>query len=276
MNSAKFSLMFAALLSMLGGEMSAKVRKNIRPEDHFYRRRVVNRIDLGEKINQPIIRQQSGIYSGSQSPSNQGIIAALLAGLEAGKYFAYDPDNLEQPMNYEEVQARMQAFQQAIEPDFEEFEDEFIAPAEDEFITEDEFLMDELEFPEEGNQETVIDLAPYESVIQFIEDRIFDKNASEMVYHIDWFQVIWTDPGETLPEKYLVCFRYEDIMEVLAETQWHNRYNDAESKNLAEIFDLRLFHSYITDVSGSGVASLPEAEQRRQELLEFEHHLWSY
>ncbi|MEZ4684878.1 MAG: hypothetical protein R3B47_02090 [Bacteroidia bacterium] len=43
---------------------------------------------------------------------------------------------------------------------------------------------------------------------------------------------------------------------------------------MREVFEMRLFHSFITEVSGVGVTSLPEAEQRRQQLVEFEHYLW--
>ena len=109
-----------------------------------------------------------------------------------------------------------------------------------------------------------------------MEDRIFDKNRGEMVYRYDYFQLIWTDPGETLPEKELCVFRYADVSETLDEVVWINRHNDAERRSIKEIFDLRLFNSFIINVSGSGVTSLPEAERRRQQLVEYEHHLWNY
>jgi hypothetical protein len=74
----------------------------------------------------------------------------------------------------------------------------------------------------------------------------------------------------------LCTFRYKDIIPVLEQAQWKNRYNDAAYLTFKEVFDLRLFHSFIIDVSGNGAKSLQEAEYRRQKLVEFEHHLWSY
>ena len=46
--------------------------------------------------------------------------------------------------------------------------------------------------------------------------------------------------------------------------------------NMREIFELRLFSSYIINVSGRGVRTLAEADFRRNQLVEFEHHLWCY
>jgi len=117
---------------------------------------------------------------------------------------------------------------------------------------------------------------PFERVIHFVEDRIFDKNRSDMVYDIQFIEIVWVDPNETLPERVLCTFRYEDVVETLASTQWKNRFNDAEYKNMREVFELRMFHSYIINLSGEGIVTLDEAEYRRQQLVEFEHHLWSY
>lgn len=234
---------------------------------------MVNRIDLGEKINRPLIQAQSEIYETSQNYRYQGLIVALLAGLKEGKYVAYEPEKLNQSLSYEDILARIQDFDYL--PDDEPFiepEDDFPS---DEWISED-YVEDD--FPEADAivEDGGIDYAPFEAVVQFVEDRIFDKNRGEMVYQIDHIQLIWSDPGEALPEKYLASFRYEDVYDMLNQVQWTNRFNDAESRTLAEIFDLRLFNSYIINVSGDGVNDLPEAERRRQALVEYEHHLWHY
>ena len=269
------------LLCFLAGSLSLEVmgqRRNIRSEDHFFRRRVVNRIDLGEKINRPLIQAQSEIYATSQDFRYKGMVAAIMHGLKEGKYVAYEPDQLNKALSYDDLVERIQSFDDNLDEAYSE--DEFIEEEED---PSDEWIVAEDDFPDDFLLEEVdeipsgeIDLAPFEVVIQFVEDWIFDKNRGEMVYQIDHFQIIWSDPGETLPEKYLASFRYEDVQQVLDQAQWTNRFNEAESRTLAEIFDLRLFNSYIINVSGSGVASLPEAELRRQALIEYEHHLWHF
>ena len=263
--------MTALIVCITGGILA---QAPVRIDDHFYRRRVVNRIDLGEKINRPLVQSLSSIY-GELSQTNRGLVGLLLQGMKEGKVVAYHPDSTSVPLSYEEVVRRMQDF--SFIPD--ELSEEEVAADWDEFPDEDGWVAEPEELGEgdlSGSLDPLDDLGPYETVIQFVEDRIFDKNRGEMVYHIDYFQVIWSDPGETLPEKYLVNFRYKDVMDLMDEAIWVNRFNDAERRTLKEIFDLRLFHSYIINVSGNGARSLPEAELRRQALVEYEHHLWHY
>ncbi|GAB4404183.1 MAG: hypothetical protein OHK0039_04230 [Bacteroidia bacterium] len=271
-----------------------------RPEDHFWRRKVVNRIDLNEKINFPLIRQESGYYVDGQYAEKNGIIAALFNGLKAGEYTAYDPDSLKKPLTYEDVVRKMQEIEGSLEGesdfdeeyaedtgdggDFESFEGEDTGDdwgfEDEDFGTED--YADETTggFDDLGGGVDVdgyrFDTAPFESVIQFVENRIFDKTRSDMVYDIEFIEIIWTDPGEALPEKRFCTFRYKDVLKTLDQTQWKNRFNDAEYKTMREIFELRLFHSYMIDVSGDLIRALPDAEDRRQKLVEFEHHLWCY
>lgn len=263
-----------------------------RIEDHFWRRKVVNRIDLNEKINAPLIKRESPFYTENQNSETEGLVMALFHGLKAGKFVAFHPDSLKKSLSYDDVLKRIQEFEGSLEgpgefdTDLEgdggEFED-FEGDSEWGFDEGDEFGTGE-DFDDLGDDDIFggggfmgdFDPGPYENVIHFVEDRIFDKNRSDMVYDIQFIEIIWTDPGETLPEKKLCTFAYKDVLETLDDSQWKNRFNDAEYKTLREVFELRLFHSYIINVSGEGLRSLQEAEARRQKLIEFEHHLWSF
>lgn len=274
-----------------------------RKDDHFWRRKIVNRIDLNEKINKPLIALEDRFYTDeSQYTEKEGLIKSLFNGLKKGLYVAYHPDSLEVALSYDDVLKRIQDNEgslvgdgddlEGLEGEGEGFEESgFDEGFEDEGFEEEEWgFEDDSEFAEEFDDMSgegdagagdpaemgEFDTGPYENVIHFVEDRIFDKTVSDMVYNIEFIEIIWTDPGETLPEKRLCVFRYEDILETLEGTQWKNRYNDAEYRSMKEIFDMRLFHSYILNVSGNGVNSLDEAEHRREQLVEFEHHLWSY
>ncbi|MEM7656209.1 MAG: hypothetical protein AAF399_08785 [Bacteroidota bacterium] len=267
-----------------------------RLDDHFWRRKVVNRIDLTEKINGPLTKRESPFYTDNQYEFSNGLVMTLFDGLKEGHFPAYHPDSLGVPIGYDVVLRRIQEFEGSLSGGEDDFDDGF---GEDEgFGMEedagddwgfggdefgDEFGDDEFgdEFSEDaltggGGFEGDFDPAPFENVIQFVEDRIFDKNRSDMVYDIQFIEIVWTDPGETLPEKKLCTFTYDEVIDYLDNAQWKNRFNDAQYKTMREVFELRLFHSYIIDVSGEGLRSLEEAEQRRQELIEFEHHLWSY
>lgn len=285
---------------MVGFCLQAVAQFPPRSEDHFWRRKVVNRIDLSEKVNAPLIKRESYRYTDGQYAETEGLILALFNGLKAGKYNAYNPDSLSKPMSYEAVLRRIQEIEGSLsgEADFDaDYSmddtggdggfDDFGGDAgtDDWGFADDGFGGDD--FADDLGGDPLLeggggfgggdfDPAPFESVIQFVENRIFDKNRSDMIYDIELIEVIWTDPGEALPEKYLCTFRYDEVLETLDNTQWKNRFNDAEYKTLREVFEMRLFHSYITDVSGVGVRTLEESESRRQQLVEFEHHLWSY
>lgn len=269
-----------------------------RPDDHFWRRKVVNRIDLNEKINAPLVKRENKFYTEGQYAEKEGLVMCLFNGLKAGKYVAYHPDSLSKTLNYDDVLKRIREIEGSLSGSGEDFDDElagdgaaegfssFEGGAGDDGwgdpIGEDAALSpaDDLSAsvaPSAGSGYSGdFDPTPYENVLHFVEDRIFDKTRSDMVYDIQFVEIIWTDPGETLPEKPLCTFRYKDVMETLENTQWKNRFNDAEYKNFREIFEFRMFHSYIINVSGEGLRTLDEAEDRRQKLIEYEHHLWNY
>jgi hypothetical protein len=313
------------LLSMLVAGFTAQAlaqQIRPRPEDHFWRRKVVNRIDLDEKINLPLVALESKYYRTNPDgdevyPEKDGLIAALFNGLKSGAFTALDPDTLTKVLTWEDVLDRIAQKEAAGLADTElppmggegdggesgAFDD---FGGDDPFATGGDDFADPFAAPPGGGTDDMSgdadpfgtvgdpaapgtagapavepandmpDMLPFIRVLQFVEDRIFDKNRSDMVYDIQFLEVIWVDPNETLPEERMCTFRYQDVVEALEATQWKNRYNDAEYKNMREIFELRMFHSYVIEISGVGINSLDEAEYRRQQLVEFEHHLWSY
>jgi hypothetical protein len=292
-------LLFLVLLSGVVTEVVAQIpgaRIPPRVDDHFWRRKVVNRIDLTEKINEPLTYAESpGLYGNPAYGETQGIITALVNGLKSGKYLAYHPDSLNKSLTYEDVVKIANQIEGNGDGGGEEFDEE--DSGFDDFEGGDDFGGDEFGGDEFGDDmgdggtegdsdpagggggaavEGDFSLAAYESVLEFIEDRIFDKNRSDMIYDIQYLRLVWVDPGETLPDKNFVCFRYADVLETLEDTQWKNKFNDAEYRNMREIFELRLFASYIINVSGRGVRTLEESDFRRNQLVEFEHHLWCY
>lgn len=293
-------LAFLSCLVLLSGvmtEVAAQIpgaRIPPRVDDHFWRRKVVNRIDLTEKINEPLTASESpGLYGNPAYGETQGVIVALVNGLKSGKYLAYHPDSLNKSLTYEDVVKIAQQIEGGGGGDGESFDEE--DSGFDDFEGGDDFGGDEFggdEFGDDmgdggtegdsdpaspgGAVEGDFSISAYETALEFIEDRIFDKNRSDMVYDIQFLRLVWVDPGETLPDKNFVCFRYADVLETLEDTQWKNKFNDAEYRNMREIFELRLFNSYIINVSGRGVRDLEESDFRRNQLVEFEHHLWCY
>lgn len=290
----KFAFSILAL-GLLGGPLLAQIPgTNIPPrtDDHFQRNLVVNRIDLDEKINRPLVATtEAALYNGSRYQETNGLIKALVNGLKSGKYLAYDPDNLSKSMTYEEVFEKAQQ-KEGVEDPYQGGED----PEYDPWI-EEESAVDEYGLEESGTAVTGgsgsattaswatgggqvegqdFQLAPFESVIEFIENRIFDKNRSAEIYDIQYIRLVWVDPGETLPDDNFICLKFSDVLETLEATQWKNAFNDAEDRNMREVFEERIFNSFVLNVSGHGSRTLNDAEYQRNKMLDFEHNLWSY
>ena len=258
-----------------------------RRDDHFQRNLVVNRIDMNEKINQPLVASQStSLYSDPVYPETNGLIVALLNGFKSGKYLAYDPDSLNKPLTYTEALDRIQALN-----------GENIDTWGEEEIIDEEPWMDGEEWLEEDNSdgegdiflgeedvygtaassgEGDFEVAPFESVVEFIEGRIFDKNRSATVHDIQFIRMVWVDPNESMPDRNMLCFKFSEVLETLEQTQWTNKFNEAEHRNMREIFEERIFNSFVTNLSDRGVRTLEEAAFRQNQMLDFEHNLWSY
>jgi len=277
-----------------------------RVEDHYWRRRVLMRIDMREKINKPLIpsyiqmSNESNIYapSTSQFGNRAGIVKSLLDGLKDLKYTGFVPDSLDAPRTYDDVYRMLNEIEGGAQPATPAGgAGQTAAPAEDDgggFGDDDGGGFGGDDFGDIGGGDdagagastgpaTAQDAAKFDeilagmnTVLEFVEDRIFDKNKSDMYYDIHYIRLYWVDPQGQLMERPIVAFRYDDIKDILDDTQWRNFYNDAEFRSLREVFELRLFHGVIANVSGSKSLTLEEAEKRRQQMIEFEHHLWQY
>lgn len=291
---------FLALISGLVSDVVAQIpgtRIPPRVEDHFWRRRIVNRIDLTEKINGKLVESEptdiylygAQNYHGGSYGERQGVVVALINGLKSGKYLAYSVDSLTKALTYDDVVKIAQQIQGSggatdglddTDSEFGDFDagDEFGG---DDMNTDDATMEDDSEGDSDpattvAAVEGDFKISDFETVIEFIEDRIFDKNRSDMVYDIQYIRLVWVDPAATIPDKNFICFKYSDVVTTLENCQWRNKYNDAEYRNMREIFELRLFTSIVTNVSATSVPTLDISEFRRNQMVEFEHHLWCY
>lgn len=277
------------------------------PDQEFWKKRVVRRVDLREKINRPLVYHESAYYDKARFTERDGIVAALIKGLRAQQYVAFDPEDWDRTFDYPALVQRMMDFEEAIEnqqASIDFFEDDSgVGRLVQEFnvLMEEEALKTKKEWggfryldsvdvietvaatpPDDSSPYPAaidgyeIDYAQYEESLHIVEDWIFNSRRGALQQHVDYFEVIWTDPTGQLPEKVLARFRWKDVQDVLAQTQWKNRFNDAEVRSIKEVIELRIFHGYAINVGGEPVHSLPEAAEREREMVEFEHNLWSY
>lgn len=257
-----------------------------RLDDHMWRKKVVSRIDLVEKVNEPLVYAETNIYTKGVYGETQGIVNALINCFHDGKYIGYKPDSLTSPMTYDDFVNKMNQINGSGSSGTTGTGDEVDPESGDEGETGDEFGGEETD--DSGSSDVVGGttgedsraknqlIAPLETVLEIIEDRIFDKNRSDMYYDIQYIRLVWIDPSGAVPDANVICFNYKDVMACLEDSQWKNRFNDAEYRNMREIIELRLFHSYVVNVSGWEPNNLQQSDLRKNQMVEYEHHLWCY
>lgn len=171
-----------------------------RIDDHFWRKKVLERIDLEEKLNKPLIYSETKIYTKGKYGETNGIIRALINGYKDGKYVGYQFGALTTPMTYQEFEAKMKGTSYAGGAggdeeggeDEEEFEDE---EGEDSGSSAEQATTDgqqptDTQGSQGSNNSQNSDILRYEKYLGIIEDRIFDKNKSDMYYDIQYICLI--------------------------------------------------------------------------------------
>lgn len=131
------------------------------------------------------------------------------------------------------------------------------------------------------------------TLLQIMEDQIFDKRRSTLYYDILGITLfIPAENFETGINREVATFKYQDLVKLFRsmpeEAIWFNRQNSAEHRNLADAFELRLFNArlikvdnprdqYIADIYGRYPKEHIMASQWLEiELMEREHNLWEY
>lgn len=130
------------------------------------------------------------------------------------------------------------------------------------------------------------------TLIGLKEDVIFDKKRSRFYYDIISLTVYI--PASMNPRGFdqpVATVKFKELIELFKKDNraiWFNRDNDAEHRNYADAFDLRLFSSYIIKVSnpndeliqdtygGDAKAGRYGSEKAALDLMEYEHNLWEF
>lgn len=129
------------------------------------------------------------------------------------------------------------------------------------------------------------------SILEIREDAIFDKQRSRLYYDIQSITVIVPANKTTAGfDKTVASFRYKDLDKLFRSNPncvWYNEQNEAQHKNMADAFDLRLFHARLTKkgnskdddldtIYGGTKQGLIQSQQLEYKLMEMEHNLWEY
>ena len=242
----------------------------------MYRKTVWRTLDLREKQNKPLFAD------------SRQISKVIIAAVKRGELPIYKNDSLTTTITLAEFTENMTMVNEGsdgltpeqIAAGFDQNEDDDWGPeapvANQAVVVSDEF------FPKDLYQ------------LEMKEDAVFDKKRSRMYYDIKAITLVVPATLKTnvkLRGIPVGSFKYSDLVKVFRdhpkEALWINPQNEAEHKNLADAFDLRLFSSFITKVSNPDNASLEDingspqlgmlaSQNAANQLIEYEYNLWSY
>lgn len=281
---------------------------SIRPihtSDQLYRTRVWRRMDLREKQNKPFFSE------------NRWITRVIIESVMNGTLYPYINDSVTTRMSKEQFIENLTIpmdgpalSEEEIAMGFGQEESSDDGWGDDDSWGDDSSSSDDgwgdsnsgqgaegtdLGGAEASSQGETYMFAPKDvSVIEIVEDMIFDKERGRQYYDVQAVTLIL--PPENFPNtgllKEVASFRYKDLIRVFQEnpeiSTWVNPQNSAMHLNLEHAFDLRLFSAHVVKysnpdderivdmVDGSKRQALLKSLEYEYDLLEREHELWEY
>jgi len=229
----------------------------IREADVFWAKRIWRVIDVREKMNLPFKYPQ------------QPLIEILHVAAKNGEITVYDPsvtdaDQFKQVMSVDEVKklgTRIDTVMQ-INP---------VTLEEEQVIQKNDLTWDKI--------------VKY----RVKEDWFFDEETSTMMCRIIGIAPIMEDfdaSGNYRGDMTMYWVYYPDLRPILAKYEVFNPKNDAVRMSWEDLFEARLFESYIYKESNvhdrniaeyaTGIDPLLESDRIKNELFVYEHDLWNY
>lgn len=228
---------------------------HIHEKDVFWEKRIWRLIDVREKMNHTFVNEKAFFID---------LILDAAKKADINLYHVFD-DEFTQPMTIEE---RLSIGTST---------DTIITFNPDDFSEEVQVVTNELD---------PTDVKKY----RVKEVWFFDEETSSMDVRILGIAPIidrYDDNGNFLNSGPMFWAYYPELREVLARHEAFNAHNDAARMSWEDIFEARLFSSYvikesnvydrrIKDYKTSPIDVLLEADKIKNEIFHFEHDLWSY
>ncbi|MCU0431180.1 MAG: gliding motility protein GldN [Cytophagaceae bacterium] len=235
--------------------------------DPMFSTQVIRALDLREKQNQ------------SWFSKNNEITSILLEAAMDGHLKAYTSDSLNRTLPLAELENRLQA------PDAKNLPTDTLELYA-QFGEEWKKIVEDLRalrwMPRDIYQ------------MEIKEHMLFDRKLSQWKYAPEAITLYIPADHAMNPrgiQDHLVSFDYKEVYAYLRQMPsaiWYNTVNPAEHKNMADAMELRLFSSYIINVSNPSDAYLADIYGGNQHtgimasqwaattFMEYEHHLWEF
>jgi hypothetical protein len=259
------------------------------------------RIDLREKQNQPLFS------------NNNEITKHLIEGVKSGILDSYEDEDLAKRLTLDQFNERMFKRFEGGGLSQEEIDAGFGTDAAsddgwgessgdgtddgwgEETATEDN-TQNGIAAPKTANATQVpadgYEMYPNEFyILELKEDWIFDRQRSRQYFDIQTVTIkIPAEGSNDGLEKVLASFKFKDLEHFFRNNPnavWFNEANTAKHLNLADAFELRLFHGrivkksnsldkYLDEQYGTPKEALNKSQEIEYELIEFEHNLWEF
>lgn len=227
---------------------------HIREADVFWEKRIWRVLDVREKFNKPFAYPKAPFINILLNSANSGDITL---------YSTID-DEFTKPLSGDEVKA--------------------LGGTTDTIITFDPETFEE-------KQQIVTNELNWEDIKRFRIKEVwfFDEETSALhvrILGLAPLQEKYDDNGNFLFEFPMFWAYYPELREVLARHEAFNPDNDSQRMSWEDIFEARMFSSYIMKESNvhdrpiknykAGLDILLEAEKIHQEIFNFEQDLWQY
>ena len=240
---------------------------SIREADIMWSKLVWRKIDMREKMNQPLY------FPTKPMGDRMSLTELLMTAIEKGELTAFATND---PMN---------EFRTPIPFDklLEEFDAQDIIQEVEDVITGEyridtiagEIRMDEVQ------QLLIKELWFFDRKRSVLDVRIIGICPIRLYYKPEDYN------KEDLQMKQLFWVKYPEAREILAKSEVYNPWNDAELRSFDEIFYKRFFNSFVVRESNVynnrmineyaiGIESLLEGERIEDLIFRFEHDLWEY